>query len=160
MSIRAIRLRDGNGNLHTLPFSAVSTIVNMSRDFGFAVFEIGVAYREDPDEVMAALKVLGAEMQADAEFAQHIVEPLEVWGLDRFDASAIVIKARFKTVPTKQWMVTREFNRRIKKRFDELGIEFPFPQTTLWFGEDKAGKSAPLRVAVQEEITALPKVAN
>ncbi|MCR6630002.1 MAG: mechanosensitive ion channel [Magnetospirillum sp.] len=160
MSIRAIRLREASGALHSIPFSAVNTVVNMSKDFGYAVFEIGVAYREDPDAVMAVLKDLGAELQADEQFGPHIVEPLDIWGLERFDASAIIIKARFKTRSTKQWVVTREFNRRIKKRFDEVGIEFPSSHTTVWFGEDRAGYAPPLRMAVQEEITALPKVPN
>lgn len=160
MSIRAIRLRDGSGSLHTIPFSAVNTVVNMSKDFGVALFEIGIAYREDTDQVTQALTVLGEEMTADPTFGPDILAPLEILGLDRFDASAVIIKADFKTRPTRQWAVQREFNRRIKKRFDELGIEFPFPQTTLWFGEDRSGKAPPARIALQEEIVALPKVAN
>jgi small conductance mechanosensitive channel len=160
MSIRAIRLRDGSGNLHTIPFSSVNTVINMSKDFGVALFEVGVGYGEDPDAVIAVLKELGEEMYADEKFGADIVNPIDVLGLDRFDASAVVIKAQMKTRPTRQWAVQRELNRRIKKRFDELGIEFPFPQTTVWFGEGKSGKAAPLRVAMQEEITALPKVAN
>lgn len=150
MSIRAIRLRDFSGAVHTIPFSGVSDVVNMTKDFSYAVFEVGVAYREDTDAVTAVLTDLGAELQADAEYGPLILEPLEIVGLDRFDASAVVIKARFKTEPIKQWAVMREFNRRMKKRFDELGIEIPFPQTTLWFGEDKAGKAPPLRLQPRE----------
>lgn len=160
MSIRTIRLRDGNGSVHTVPFSSVGSVINLSKEFAFAVFDVGVAYNEDVDRVMAVLRDLGAELQADPEFGPQVTEPLDVMGLERFDASAVVVRARFKTVPLQQWAVTREFNRRIKRRFDELGIEFPFPQSTVWFGESKAGTSAPLRVALQEEVTALPKVAN
>lgn len=147
MSIRAIRLRDFSGAVHTIPFSGVSDVINMTKDFSFAVFEVGVAYREDTDAVTAVLGELGTELQADAEYGPLILEPLEIVGVDRFDASSVVIKARFKTLPIKQWSVMREFNRRMKKRFDELGIEIPFPQTTLWFGEDKLGKAPPARVA-------------
>ncbi len=160
MSIRAIRLRDGAGAMHTIPFSSVSSVVNMSRDHAFANLEVGVGYGEDVDRVMEIMREVGEGQRADPVAGAHIVDALEVWGLDRFDASAVVITGRFKTLPGKNGAVAREFNRRLKKRFDELGVEMPFPQTTVWFGEDKAGKAAPLRVALQEEITALPKVAN
>lgn len=151
MTIRAIRLRDFNGAIHTLPFSSVSDVVNMTKDFSFAVFEVGVAYREDADEVMTVLKDLGAELQADPEFGPLILEPLEIVGLDRFDASSVVIKARFKTLPIKQWSVMREFNRRMKRRFDELGIEIPFPQTTVWFGQDRQGNAPAARIALDPQ---------
>lgn len=160
MSIRAIRLRDGTGSMHTIPFSAVTSVINMSREFAFANMEIGVGYREDADAVMAVLKDLGAELTADSDFAAVIVEPMEIFGIERFEASAIIITGRFKTLPQKQGGVLREFNRRMKKRFDELGIEMPYPQTTLWFGEDRHGKAPPARVALQEEISAMPKLAN
>lgn len=131
ISIRSIRLRDAAGKVHTIPFSAVDTVVNMSRGFAHAELEIGIGYREDTDRVTAVLKEIGAEMQADPEFGPHILEPLEVLGVDRFADSAVVIKARFKTAPLKQWPVGREFNRRLKQRFDALGIEIPFPQRTV-----------------------------
>lgn len=160
MSIRAIRLRDGAGAMHTIPFSSVTSVVNSSRDHAFANWEIGIGYGEDPDQVMAVMRAVGDELRADAVFGPLIVDAMDVWGLERFDASAMVITGRFKTVPGKNGSVAREFNRRLKKRFDELGIEMPFPQTTLWFGQDKTGQAPPARVAVQEEITAMPKVAN
>ncbi|MBI5165191.1 MAG: mechanosensitive ion channel [Magnetospirillum sp.] len=136
MTIRTIKLRDLSGSLHTIPFSNVGTVVNLSRGHAFAVFDLGVAYSEDSDRVMAVLAALGAEFAADAAFGPLLLEPLEVMGIVRFDASAVVIRCRFKTLPLKQWPVEREFNRRIKRRFDELGIEFPFPQTTVWFGNE------------------------
>jgi small conductance mechanosensitive channel len=78
-------------------------------------------------------------MRRDPQFGPHILEPLEVLGVDRFADSAVIIKARIKTEPIQQWMVGREFNRRLKKRFDELGIEIPFPHRILYFGKDKEG---------------------
>mgnify|MGYP000860159014 CR=1 FL=1 len=149
MSIRAIRLRDLNGNVHTIPFSAVGTIVNMTKEFSCAVIDVGVAYREDTDHVTDVLKGLDEELRADPEFGPLILEPMEVIGVDRFDASAVVIRVRFKTQPIKQWSVMREFNRRMKRRFDELGIEIPFPQTTVWFGEDRKGHAPPMRLRVE-----------
>ncbi len=150
MSIRSIRLRDMSGNVHTVPFSAVSTVTNMTKEFSFSVFEIGIAYREDVDDVMQVLRELGAEMQKDPEFGPLILEPLDILGLDSFGDSAVVIKARFKTIPIKQWAVGREFNRRMKRVFDERGIEIPFPHTTIYFGEDKAGNAPPAHIRIGE----------
>ena len=143
LSIRSIRLRDLAGDVHTIPFSAVQIVTNKGKDFSMAVIEAGVAYRESVDEVMAVLSQLGTEMQADSEFGPLIKEPLEMLGVDALGNSAVVIKFRFKTVPMKQWAVRREFNRRMKNRFDELGIEIPFPHQTLYFGADKDGNAPP-----------------
>ncbi|MBC7908068.1 MAG: mechanosensitive ion channel [Rhodospirillaceae bacterium] len=141
MSIRAIRLRDGTGSMHTIPFSSVTSVVNMSREYAFANIEVAVDYGEDADGVMAVLKDLGAELKADPVVGPLIVDPLEIFGLERFEAQAFVIAGRFKTLPQKQGCVLREFNRRMKMRFDELGIERPSGHTTLVLGEDGQGKS-------------------
>ncbi len=134
ISIRSIRLRDSAGAVHSIPFSSVTTVKNLTKDFSFAVFNVSVAYHEDPDHVIDTLVALGKEMQADAEFAADILAPLEVMGVDKFADSAIVILARFKTRPIKQWGVQRAFNKRMKKRFDELGIEIPFPHMQVVAG--------------------------
>ena len=127
LSIRSIRLRSIDGTVHIVPFSAVTTVSNMTKDFAFAVFDVGVAYGEDTDRVVEVLRAVGAEMRAEPRWANVIREPLEVMGVDRFLDSAVVIRCRFRTNPGSQWAVSREFNRRYKKRFDELGIEIPFP---------------------------------
>ncbi len=135
ISIRSIRLRDGSGAVHTVPFNSVSTVKNMSKDFSYALFEVRVAYREDPDRVIELLKDIGTGLQADALFAPDIMAPLEVMGLDKFQPdSTQLITARFKTRPTKQWGVSREFNRRMKKRFEELGVEVPTGSMQLIVG--------------------------
>ncbi|MGK9169437.1 mechanosensitive ion channel [Inquilinus limosus] len=127
ITIRTIRLRDQTGAVHTLPFSSVTSIVNMTKDFSFAVFRVGVAYNQDVDHVIEVLRDLGREMQLDPEWAPNILAPIEIMGLDSFGDSAVTILARIKTPPIKQWGVMREFNRRMKRRFDELGIDIPFP---------------------------------
>jgi small-conductance mechanosensitive channel len=96
---------------------------------------MGVAYKEDTDRVATIMKDVADQMRQEEEFAPIILEPLEVLGVDQFADSAVVIKARIKTKPMKQWAVGRELNRRFKKRFDELGIEIPFPHVSLYFGE-------------------------
>jgi moderate conductance mechanosensitive channel len=148
VAIRTVVLRDYGGNVHTIPYSAIDTVTNLTKEFSYAVFDIGVGYRENVDEVMQVLRDLGAEMRQDPYFRRLILEPLDVAGVDKFADSAVVIKARFKTRPLRQWEVSREFNRRIKNRFDELGIEIPFPHQTLYFGADKQGRAPPAHVEV------------
>lgn len=133
MSVRTIRLRAFDGTVHTIPFSEFKTISNMTKDFAFAVFDLGVAYDADVDKVMAVLKAEGAKLREDSEVGRMILEDLEVLGVDKFADSAIVIKARIKTRPIQQWNVMRAFNRRIKIAFDREGIVIPFPQRTLHF---------------------------
>ena len=154
ISIRSIRLRDLTGSVHTIPFSTVDTVTNLTKEFSYYVLEVGVAYREDTDAVVEVLRAILDEMRQDPDIGAFIVEPLDVLGVDAFADSAVIIKARIKTVPIKQWTVGREFNRRMKKRFDELVIEIPFPHTTVYFGVDKAGAAPPARVAMEGTPTA------
>ncbi len=149
LSLRTIRMRDLHGNVHTVPFSAVDSVVNMTKDYSQYLLDVGVAYREDTDAVSEVLKGVCEDMRGDPDWAPLILEPLEVLGVDRFADSAVILRARLKTPPLKQWSVGREFNRRMKKRFDELGIEIPFPHRTIYFGEDKDGRAPPARVRMQ-----------
>lgn len=148
LSIRTIRLRDLQGSVHTIPFSAVDKVTNMTKDFSYYLLEIGVAYREDTDEVTQICVDILEEMRHEEYYAPLILEPLEVLGVDKFADSAVVIKARIKTLPIKQWEVGRAFNRRMKKAFDARGIEIPFPHQTLYFGVDKQGKAPPAHVVM------------
>jgi len=113
------------------------------------VFDIGVSYFEDVDEVMAVLRQIDEELRDDPAFAGDILEPLEILGLERFDDSAVIIRARITTKPGRQWQVGRELNRRLKMAFDRHGISIPFPHLTMFVGQDKAGKSAPLPVRIE-----------
>jgi len=153
ITIRTIRLRDLGGNVHIIPFSAVTTVENMTKDYSRYVFDVGIAYREDVDEVIEVLRGIGEEMQGDEYYGDLINEPLEILGLDSFGDSAIVIKARITTQPIKQWEVGREFNRRMKRKFDELGIEIPFPHQTVYFGEEKGGGAPPAYVQIDDRRT-------
>ncbi|NBC32149.1 MAG: mechanosensitive ion channel [Alphaproteobacteria bacterium] len=138
INIRTIILRDLEGTVHTIPFSQVSSVSNLTKDFSYALFDIGVAYREDVDEVIEVITQVAAELETDPQVGQFILEPIEILGLDQFADSAVVIKCRIRTKPIKQWAVKREYNRRLKKRFDELDIEIPFPHQTVYFGQPKA----------------------
>ncbi|CAO3458669.1 Potassium efflux system KefA protein / Small-conductance mechanosensitive channel [Azospirillum argentinense] len=131
MNIRTIRLRDFDGTVHTIPFSAVTSVSNMTKDFSYYVFDVAIPYHENADRVVSVLHGIGDELRKDPRFAPLILEPLEVLGVDSFQESAAVIKARIKTLPIQQWNVGRAFNGRMKARFIELGIDFPLPQRTL-----------------------------
>lgn len=146
LTMRSVRLRDLAGSVHTVPFSAVSSVINMTKDFSHFVLDVGVSYREDTDQVVEVLKEIDAEMRAEPEFAQRMIAPIEILGVDGFAESAVIVKARLKTQPIQQWTVGREFNRRMKKRFDALGIEIPFPHTTVFFGSDKQGIVPPVHL--------------
>ncbi len=149
MSIRSIRLRDLEGTVRRIPFSEVSSVVNMTKDFSYALLEIGVAYREDVDRVIEVIREVAEELRRDPEQAENILDEVEILGLDRFEDSAVIIRARIKTKPIKQWGVRRAFNRLLKRRFDELGIEIPFPHQTIYMGEDRQGRAPPLRVRIE-----------
>lgn len=138
VKLRSIRLRDVSGSVHVVPNGIVDRVKNMTKGFSFYVFDVGVAYREDVDRVMAVLVEIAEELRADPLYAEDVLEPLEMLGVDRFDDSAVIIRCRLKTVPSKQWRVGREMNRRIKKTFDAKGIEIPFPHRTLYWGEGQA----------------------
>ena len=138
ITMRAVRLRDVSGTLVTIPFSEVTTIKNMTRDYAYSVHDVGVLYKEDPDRVVAVLKEVAVEMAADAEWASRIASPLDVVGLDHFTDSAQIIRVRLRTAPLQQWPVQREFNRRMKKAFDAAGIEMPAANQTHYLEEPKA----------------------
>jgi small conductance mechanosensitive channel len=122
----------------------------MTKEYSRYVFDVGVAYRENVDEVIDVIKEVDENLRNDPQFKDDILEPIEILGLDQFADSAIIIKARTKTKPIRQWAVGREFNRRLKRRFDEKDIEIPFPHVTLYMGQDKDGQSAPLRVETRK----------
>ena len=131
LSIRSIKLRAQDGSVHIIPFSAVTTVTNMTRDFGFAVLDVSVAYGEDTDRVSDVLRQIAAEVRQDAKFGAVIRDDIEILGVERLADSGVLIRSRIKTDPTARWMVGREFNRRIKQRFDKLGIEIPYPHQKL-----------------------------
>ena len=137
ITIRTIRLRDVQGHLHVIPFSEVTTVKNITQDQDYHTFEIGVSYNEDIDHVIETLEKVGKDLQEDKNFKTKINGAIQVFGLDKFDDSAIIIKGRIPTFHKQQWVVRREFNRRVKIAFDKNGIEIPFPQTTISYEKKK-----------------------
>lgn len=150
VNLRTTVLRGVDGTVHIFPNGAITSLANMTRDYSYYVFDIGVAYKEDVDRVAAVMREVAEAMRQEEPWAPLMLEPLEVLGVDKFAESAVIIKARVKTLPVKQWAVGRELNRRFKKKFDELGIEIPFPHVTVYFGE--ASKPVAIQLAGRDEI--------
>lgn len=135
LNIRTIVLRDVEGAVHVFPHGAVTTLSNKSKEWSAAVMDVGVAYREDTDEVSRVIGEVFEDLRKDGQFADKILEPIEIMGVDSFGDSAVNIKVRIKTPPLKQWDVGREFRRRLKKAFDRKGIEIPFPHRTICWSD-------------------------
>ena len=151
LNLKMTVLRSLDGNVHYIPNNLIDVITNMTREYSQFVFDVRVAFDEDVDEVIQTLKEVDEELRLDQQFSECILSPLEILGLDRFENSALVIRARTTTKPSKQWEVSREFNRRLKKAFDRKGISIPFPHLTLFPGQNKQGQAAPLRVKLVAE---------
>lgn len=142
VTLRYVRLSDYEGNVHFIPNGNISTVTNMSREFAYAVMDIGVAYREDIDEVIALMRKVGGDLRIDDNFSSKILEDIEIAGVDNLADSAVIIKCRFKVLPLEQWGVRREYLKRIKRTFDEHDIEIPFRQMTIYQGHEKPGTAA------------------
>ncbi len=152
VNFRTIVLRDLAGVVHVFPNGTITTLSNMTQEWSAYVFEIGVAYKENTDRVIKVLEQILGNMRTDPSYGELILEEPEIFGVDKFDDSAVVIKGRIKTKPIRQWMVGREFLRRVKLAFDEQGIEIPFPHSTVYFGE----VSKPFDVRLLEKLQTEP----
>ncbi len=148
IEFRTTTLRDFSGVVHIFQNGKISDMANMTKDWSAMVFDIGVAYKENLQVVMDLMKKVGDEMQEDTKFRDKILEPIEIFGVDKFADSAIVIKARLKTKPIEQWAVGREYRKRLKYAFDENNIEIPFPHTSVYWGEE----INPLKLNINSQI--------
>jgi len=147
VEFRTITLRDLAGVVHIIQNGKINVMSNMTKDWSAMVFDIGVAYKEDPQVVMDLMKKVSDEIQNDSKFKDKILEPIEIFGLDEFADSAIVIKARLKTKPSEQWAVGREYRERLKYAFDQNNIEIPFPHMSVYWGQ----KINPLKLDINSQ---------
>jgi moderate conductance mechanosensitive channel len=131
VSIRTIRLRAGDGAVHIVPFSAVTTLTNSSRGAGNAAVSVNVAYKEDTDRAGQILKDIVTEMRKESEYRQAIRGDLELWGVDKVDGAMASIVGQIRCTDSGRWPVQREFNRRMKRRFQECGIEIASASQTI-----------------------------
>jgi small conductance mechanosensitive channel len=126
--LRTIVLRDGDGALHVFPNGTISTLANLSKDFGYAIADVVVPYGQNLDRVMAALRAVGASVQGDEAFAPQLAGPFEVLGIQQLGARDLTIRCQFKTRPLKQYGVAAELKRRIATGFAARGIRPFAPQ--------------------------------
>ncbi len=127
ISIRTLRLRDADGAVHIMPFSEVSKIINMTKEFAYVQISVGVAYNTNLRRAMEVISSVGEELRADPKLRASIIDPVEIQGVDNLGDSSITLLARMRTRPGRQWDVKRAFLLRLKERFDEEKIEIPYP---------------------------------
>ena len=139
VTIRAIRLRDDYGSLHTIPFGAVKILTNMTRDYAYAFILLTVDYDYDTDYIIQVIKETVGEMMKDEKYGPLILEPVDIKGIDKFNDSGVEIHGLIKTKPGEQFKIRREFNRYIKKKFQSLGIIMPTPQHTIYLHHQPEG---------------------
>ncbi len=142
MTIRTLRLRDGKGALHTLPYSQIKAVKNLSRDYAFAVFSVSIAYQSDFDRALEIIRETGAEVARDHRYARNLMSGLDILGLDRFDPNGQVVLAQFKTRPLTQAEISRAFNVRLKRNFDAEGIRMAAPYVTVQVDGGNSGAAA------------------
>jgi small conductance mechanosensitive channel len=147
VTLRYVRLRNFDGHVHFVPNGDITTVTNMTRGFAQAVIDAGIAYREDPDEGLGVMREVAAAMRADPAWQDKLPDDIEIIGVERWDDSAVILRARLKVVPPiQQWNVRREFLKRLKKAYDARGIEIPYPHLTVYAGFNKDGSAPAFKV--------------
>jgi small-conductance mechanosensitive channel len=131
LSIRTVRLRALDGAIHIVPFSAVTSVTNATRGVGNATVNVEIDYREDTDRVSEELRNIVTEMRAETEFAHLIRDDLNLWGVDKIDGAQATIIGQIPCTDAGRWKVQREFNRRVKQRFQREGIAIALPHRRL-----------------------------
>lgn len=152
VSLRVTRLRDVEGTVWHVPNGEIKRVGNMSQLWSRSLLDIGVAYDTDLDQASAVIQEVAHGMAIDPEWDPEILEEPEMWGVEQFGASEVVLRLVMKTKPASQWKVNREFRRRLKTAFDDAGIEIPFPQRTIWVKQDAVpGSPVPIGSGDPEE---------
>src|SRR6202046_4514741 len=127
LSVRTIRLRAGDGSVHIIPFSSVTTVTNVNRGLGNASVSVSVAAHENTDRVCDTLKDIVATMREEPDFTAKMLSDLQLWGVDKLDGASATITGQVVCTDSGRWSVQRELNRRMKMRFEELGIQLYNP---------------------------------
>jgi moderate conductance mechanosensitive channel len=137
VTLRYVRLRDYEGNVHFVSNGEIQVVTNRTVGFAYALIEVGIGYGADHDTALQLICDIADDLRAEPEWSERILDRFEVAGVERWADSSILIRGRIKVVPLQQWAVRREMLRRMKRRFDEAGIEIPFPHLKLYIA-DKA----------------------
>lgn len=131
LSLRTVHVRGSDGSMNIFPFSSLGQITNFNRDYARAAIAASVGYDVDTDDVVKALKDIASDMRSDPDFSILITDDIQIWGVDSLGDSSVTVRGVLPTTTGGRWPVQREFNRRMKKCFDERGITIPFPTRTL-----------------------------
>lgn len=147
LSLRVLTLRDFDGSVHMIPNGTITTVTNLTKDFSYAVLNVGISYGTDVDAAIAVLADVGAGLRQDSQFSSDLLDTLEIVGIDDFADTHVKLTLRLKTVPSKQWRVSRELRKRIKKAFDHHGIRMrenvPFARPGPEFEQQDGSDQAP-----------------
>jgi len=138
MTLRVVVLRDVHGVVHVVPNGEIKKVSNLTRGWARVVLDVAVAYKEDPDRVMAVMLDEGRRLYEDPQWRPLMLDEVQVPGIESFGEAGVTIRLLAKTLPLKQWEVARELRRRLKLRFDQEGIEVPFPSQTMYWGEGQS----------------------
>lgn len=128
VNLKMVIIRNMKGHVHYIRNGMINVVTNMTRGFACPLFDIGVAYNSDLNKVMAVMRSVAEDMRRDEQYSKYILEDMVILGVDKFEDSAIVVRATIKTNPVYQWFIAREYNKKLKEAFDKEGIEIPFPQ--------------------------------
>ena len=143
VNLRTLILRDEKGAVHIFPNGEVKTLANMSKDFSYYVLTVGVAFDAEVDRAVEAMQEAAEVVMQDPDLSPYVLQPLEVLGVDAFEPGQLVIKARIKTLPLKQWVVGRALRKHIARVFSERDIKMPTPQMTVRLDRTKADEPRP-----------------
>ncbi len=157
VTLRVTRLRDVEGTVWHVPNGEITRVGNLSQLWSRSLLDIAVAYDTDLDFAGEVITRVANGMAEEAEWAEEILEPPELWGVQQFGANEVVLRLVMKTRPASQWKVNREFRRRIKYAFDAEGIEIPFPQRTVWLRDEGVPAAAGIPDAAIGAGTAEPR---
>jgi small-conductance mechanosensitive channel len=143
LSVRTIRLRAADGSVHIIPFSAVTSVTNVNRGIGNASVSVTVEFDEDTDRVSVLLKDIVAGMRQEPDFAARMLGDLNLWGVDKVDGAGVTIAGQVVCTDAGRWPVQREFNRRMKMRFQQEGIRIFNPNRTYAVSESPGRQGDP-----------------
>ena len=152
ITVRSVVIRTLDGGYHLIPFSAIDTVSNHTRDFGYHYAEYNIAHREDVDQAVAELEAAFKQLMEDPALAAEVLADIEIPGVTALNERGFSIRVLIKTAPGSQWMIQRAFNRLVKQRFDAAGIELPYPHTVVHFGRDRDGRAAPVDIRAVDAV--------
>jgi small-conductance mechanosensitive channel len=152
INLRFTQLRDLQGRVHFIPNGEFRVVSNLTRGWSRAVVDVGVSYDEDIDYVQEVMVQVAAALKADPVFGVSMIEPMEILGIESFGESSVNIRLLFKSLPGRQWVVAREFRKRLKRRFAELGIQIPFPHRVLITAPGPDASARPAREGATQSL--------